>query len=504
MITPELLKSYVAQGLSVFPVILSPDGNKVQKRPAIEWKTYMTRFATDSEIDVWFGMLEFNAVGLATGRVSNITVLDIDDPNTLYGFESSVKVKTISGGTHLYFKWKPGIRNTVRVGEKPIDVRGDGGFVVIPPSSLGDKKYEWLVQDFSTLPDFPLLPSKPEIPNTTMAELPLAGEGQRNHTAIRVAGHMISNVKRNGRETVAWPAFVHWNDTMVSPPLDEVELRRTFDSASRMQDVNHPTKESAIKIYEGNQIELAWETKTKLWGSGVSTSYPELDELFTFLPEHVYIIAAPTFHGKTTLALNMAARIASFDTRVLFCSLEQGLFISPKIKNIVGGSVPKKFMILESDEFLTAEMLTKAIDSLANRPRLVVIDHLHFMKKDLSNGITGGIDKLVHDLQQHAKKTQLPFVVITHLRKLNDDRSPSIDDLRDSSTLGQVPSVVVLLKKRKDRTTLLDSRTGDLYVFKNRITGEEGHLEYTIDSDQRLELRSYNPVPDTKYTNYKD
>ena len=179
----------------------------------------------------------------------------------------------------------------------------------------------------------------------------------------------------------------------------------------------------------------------------------ELDELFTFLPEQLYLIAAPTFHGKTTLALNIAAKIASFDERVLFCSLEQGLFIAPKIRTILGGEIPEKLMLLESDEFLTSDVLITYIESLALRPRLVVIDHLHFMDKDLKNGITGGIDKLISNIQLAAKKTQLPFLVISHLRKLNDDRAPELDDLRDSSSLSQIPSVVIQMKKRKEEGT---------------------------------------------------
>ena len=94
-------------------------------------------------------------VGIATGSVSGIAVLDIDprhdgdDSLALLEREhgrlpDTVVVSTGGGGKHLYFK-RPGGRAPNRTNLLPgIDVRGDGGFVVAPPSRhVSGGSYQW-------------------------------------------------------------------------------------------------------------------------------------------------------------------------------------------------------------------------------------------------------------------------------------------------------------------------------------------------------------------------
>jgi putative DNA primase/helicase len=96
-------------------------------------------------------------VGVATGAVSSIFVLDVDPQHG--GEESFAKlvaehgalpatrtVKTGGGGRHYYFKHPGGkVRNSVKKLGAGLDVRGDGGYVVAPPSNhKSDGTYEWL------------------------------------------------------------------------------------------------------------------------------------------------------------------------------------------------------------------------------------------------------------------------------------------------------------------------------------------------------------------------
>ena len=133
------------RGFSVIPV--RPDGSK---RPAVKWEQYQEKVAEEQELRQWFkdGALW---IGVVTGRISGICVVDID---TVEGEEALIHlfgkgffdgpiVKSQSGGKHLYFA-HPGnedVRNRTR-NIDGCDFRGDGGFVVVPPSP----DYEW-VQD---------------------------------------------------------------------------------------------------------------------------------------------------------------------------------------------------------------------------------------------------------------------------------------------------------------------------------------------------------------------
>lgn len=163
-------------GFSVFPVVLSYkvdkegkiDKEKFNKKPAVaSWMPFAERLPTDGEIESGFGKPGINAIGLVTGKISGVTVLDWDGKEEC-PHKSSVMVKTVSGGRHAYFKYKEGVKNTVRVGGKELDVRGEHGFVVIPPSWFDGHAYTWEVEGnlgdrLKELLEFPQLEEKVEI-----------------------------------------------------------------------------------------------------------------------------------------------------------------------------------------------------------------------------------------------------------------------------------------------------------------------------------------------------
>lgn len=492
MITEEVILKYLSKGMSVFPVMVSwnESQQKYDKRPVGDWKQYMTQLATKDEVMVWSSMFQFNALGMATGKLSGILVVDVDDQSSNRGFDSPVRVKTISGGHHFYYKYQPGVRNKAHINGIPVDIRGEGGYVVIPPSACGDKKYEWESWEFDKLPDFPQIDFEP-VYKPTISELPKAASGNRNQTAITVAGHIVANTKQKAFETVAWPSLLNWNQTMCDPPLDERELRTTFESACTMQTRNHPDK-NPVNIYFGKNITIKHQKLIEKWGDGIPTGYENLDKYFTFLPEHLYLVASPTHHGKTTVTLNIAARVASFGHRVLYCSLEQGLFVAPRIKTILGSEVPDGFGLLDSSSLIKSSDLVEIVNQMSEKPELIVIDHLHFMEKNMKYGITGGIDEMMIHIQNMAKNLSLPVMVISHLRKLNEDRAPTLDDLRDSSSLGQIPSVVIQLHLKTDEKTGVLGNVGQLIIRKNRITGKMGSMMYTIKPSGEVLLKEFS------------
>ena len=105
----------------------------------------------------WKGRPAAN-IGAATGRRSGIWVLDVDPQHggdvALARLEAehtplplTTETGTPSGGRHLYWRWNaeaPEIRNSAgRVGPG-LDVRGEGGSIILPPSALADgRRYRW-------------------------------------------------------------------------------------------------------------------------------------------------------------------------------------------------------------------------------------------------------------------------------------------------------------------------------------------------------------------------
>lgn len=130
---------YADMGLSVIPIIPG------QKKPMIKWQQYQTQRATKEQITDWWTKTPNANIGIVTGDVSDVFVVDIDteegQQNLLqYGFEtvSCPIVLTPRGGQHLYFK-NPTKKITIGSGIIPgTDFRGNGGYVVAPPSVNGN------------------------------------------------------------------------------------------------------------------------------------------------------------------------------------------------------------------------------------------------------------------------------------------------------------------------------------------------------------------------------
>ena len=90
---------YRGMGLSIIP--LWPKS----KKPLLKWERYQKAQPTKDELFNWFANGEANNIGIVTGAVSGIVVLDVDDPKAVQGrpLPHTPTVKTAKG-YHYYFK----------------------------------------------------------------------------------------------------------------------------------------------------------------------------------------------------------------------------------------------------------------------------------------------------------------------------------------------------------------------------------------------------------------
>jgi len=157
----EALK-IAARGKPVFPC------NARDKSPLID-KGFKAASKDNAEIRRWFKQWPQAMIGLPTGQVSGIVVVDFDllDKRTgevteladaLKELEKAIgaslpatlTARTPSGGVHFYFTMpNVSIGNRANILKRKsgakIDVRGDGGYVCVPPSVTADgRTYAWL------------------------------------------------------------------------------------------------------------------------------------------------------------------------------------------------------------------------------------------------------------------------------------------------------------------------------------------------------------------------
>lgn len=112
-----------------------------------------TASASGADIQAWWDETPDAGVGIATGTASGIWVLDLDGADGIATLTALVDehgplpptriVRTGSGGLHYYFTQPRGfiVRNSSRWIGPGVDVRGEGGQVVAPPSTSGRGPY---------------------------------------------------------------------------------------------------------------------------------------------------------------------------------------------------------------------------------------------------------------------------------------------------------------------------------------------------------------------------
>ncbi|MEK1891671.1 MAG: bifunctional DNA primase/polymerase [Phyllobacterium sp.] len=198
--------AYAARGIPVFPC--QPRG----KEPATT-RGLLAATTDAAAIESWWQSAPDLNIGIATGAPSGVWVLDIDNEEgeaSLRNLEAThgplpATIEVITGrGRHLYFRLgEHSLRNSVgRIGSG-IDVRGDGGYVLAPPSVHPTTRlYTWSVdsaESFSDAPDW--LCRLAEAAETDGKGRSLEGwhrtltepihEGSRNVTLASLAGKLL-------------------------------------------------------------------------------------------------------------------------------------------------------------------------------------------------------------------------------------------------------------------------------------------------------------------------
>jgi len=266
---------YAVRGHSVIPV----DGTT--KKPLVRWESYQNECADDALIQKWVDIYPDAGTAIVTGKVSGVTVVDIDVKHTektpLDTFPETYTVKTPSGGYHLYYEYSDTIHTCAnQFSQYPyVDIRNDGGYVVAPPT----EGYE--VVKHRMYAPFP----KELFKGTTakkrgMKHLVDVGTGGRNNSMASVIGKLLSTTPESKWVSDAYPVAVSINNTY-KPPLPLSELKATFKSIA--------SKESAhqrIGIPSPLEISVDDRIEIRLRKNKSNVPYKDLVNVLLVLQQH--------------------------------------------------------------------------------------------------------------------------------------------------------------------------------------------------------------------------
>src|SRR5438552_5467846 len=237
---------YCKRAWSVIP--LEPQG----KRPSVKGERYQSERPTSADARQWWRKEPNANVGIVTGRINKLVVLDVDPAKggnqTLTDLEQehgalpkTVSVRTGGGGQHFYFQHAgvpiPNCAGKLGPG---LDVRGEGGYVVAPPSiHLSGKPYEWGATAFGDADPAPLpLWLLARLSDPERRRTPATGEqqpivkGERNTVLTSLAGSMR---RRGMTEAAIQSALLIENAARCKPPLRKEDVQEIAISVARYE-----------------------------------------------------------------------------------------------------------------------------------------------------------------------------------------------------------------------------------------------------------------------------
>ncbi len=195
----QIALALAAGGCAIFPV-------NQNKSPRC-LRGHLAATSNPDEIKGLHARFRFLLIGVATGTLSGLAVLDIDRPAGLpwwrenrHRLPATRTHRTRGGGLHLWFRHRPGLRSSVARIAPGIDVRADGGAAIWWPAAglpvLADATpVDW--PDWLLPPPKPTSPPRLGSPDGTPAyasrfaaaalrraadRVRSAGPGTRNHT----------------------------------------------------------------------------------------------------------------------------------------------------------------------------------------------------------------------------------------------------------------------------------------------------------------------------------
>lgn len=499
---------YQKFGFSVIPI--GPD-----KKPLIEWKKYQTERASVQQIEEWFRGETPPNIGIVTGKISGITVVDVEAGGKWEHYPVTMTSKTGNGGVHLFYKYAEGVSNSARIFDLT-DIRGEGGYVVVPPSKTAYKSklglsggvYEWVRKEKVQPFPYQMFNATPGTQKTEWQDvLKGVSSGERNQSAAQVIGKFIRTIPMDEWMTTAWQMFVLWNQGN-TPPLSERELRGVFNSITgreaRVRSIVEQNREEQEEL--DSDIKLISEIAKDITDD-MTVSYPTgfkiIDENFMggLKDGDLFFITGPTGMGKTLLAQSMTYNLDRSGQPTLWFSFEVPVGeLWRKFKDM---GVSDNFAAYSPEKIVSynIEWLRKKITEARDRfkTKVVFIDHLGFIAHEpknydanLSSNYATVLGMICRQLKSLALQEKVAIVLLGHVRKpaSGKDIEPTINDIKDSSGVAQeADAVIILHRTRKGKSEM---NTDDLYeanttvkIEKNRRTGRNKIFKVSM-SEGRL------------------
>jgi len=232
------------------------------KRPLGMWKEFQERRVTRNDLRRWYIDTQGLGIGMVTGAVSGISVIDCDTrEDAVWWWQNFARTplmsKTGGGGVHFFYRYAPS-GNRAGVLDRKIDVRNDGGFVVLPYTQHSEtgRMYEWVEWpvDMDNVPVFD--------PEWVGESAPLVSEPAGHISHARSYISKIVAVSGEGGHNSTFRAACKLRDSGLSEAealAEMIEWNRTNAQPEwALRELAHKVRDAFRATSEGLQRQEKW------------------------------------------------------------------------------------------------------------------------------------------------------------------------------------------------------------------------------------------------------
>jgi hypothetical protein len=421
----------------------------------------------------WIKWLNNNLnIGIRTGEVNGITVIDADFKVAPFGFEEIYKelivldtlMQDTPHGRHFIIKYDKDIQQTTKIGGVHLDIRNDGGQIVAAPSQIDTTPYKWQNLGTEIKMITPELKTKLlelmkkeninslKVPEKSIEPLKLKNnnlDGCCNDTFISIGGMLIKQLSPEQTEFT----LNIMNKYLLENPMPASAIKSMLNSLVDYKGNDEGTYEQIIYDYmklmqtdvtprdvientklpraivdkylskfvkEGKAVRMGrgrYQYKDKIeWSDTAPESVAEykykipfFNDIAIFQDKDVILLGAKTNDGKTTVALNMIREMIAQGVKPYYIYSEAGSRFQ-KTSQLL--SITGKYYHTYHENPLAIELEYNAFS---------IIDWLHLEHKEST-------DTTLKHLNDELQRKGGILVIFTQLKQTSEFFAPNLID----------------------------------------------------------------------------